>query len=210
MKRCLFSVVLIILGGVFDGPRCDAAVVNITGEIQPGSGMHGGAGPASLYTFNAAFNTVGSSGVVGAITAATFTIAGQSYGLTVGSVSIFNNPTGDILNFNLNLDPSGGFAGGNLSVRLFSSPGDTSIVSDQLLTQTNVAALVNNTNDGSLTWRPVTGTTLNGSVTSRSIVAAVPEPASIITMAGVGMFFVGGAVRRRRKRNADQLEAVAV
>lgn len=210
MSRYLFSA-LVLLGAVLQSAHCGAAVVNVTGTVQPGSGMHGGAGPGSAFDFTVVFNAVGEGGMVGAITAVSFVVAGQTYGvLGTGTASISDNgAAGDLLNFNVNLNPSnpGGFAGGNLSLSLFSTPLDNTIVSDTMLTVANIDAFTNNANDGNFLWVPGGGPILFGGVTGASV---VPEPSSVIMVAGIGMFFAGGAIRRRKKQLALESESAAI
>lgn len=207
MSRYLFST-LVLLGAVLNSADCDAAVVNMAGTVQPGSSMHGGAGPGSAFAFAVTFNAIGEGGVVGTITAATFNVAGQTYSLLgTGTASISNNgAAGDLLNFNVNLNPSnpGGFAGGSLSLSLFSNPLDNSIVSDTMLTNANIDAFKSNANTGNFLWQPGGATVLLGIGTS------VPEPSSVIMIAGIGMFFAGGAIRRRKKQLALESESAAV
>lgn len=208
MSRYLFST-LVLLGAVLDSADCGAAVVNVAGTVQPGSSMHGGAGPGSAFAFAVTFNAVGEGGVVGTITAATFSVAGQTYSLLgTGTASISDNgAAGDLLNFNVNLNPSnpGGFAGGSLSLSLFSNPLDNSIVSDSMLTSANIDAFKNNANTGNFLWQPGGGAVLLGVGT-----ASVPEPSSVIMVAGIGMFFAGGAIRRRKKQLALKSESAAI
>lgn len=172
------------------------AICNFTGTIvdDNSSGLYGGAFEGDTVALSVAFNTVGGSGAVGAVTAATLTIGSQAWNLTgtTSNVSIVDAVGGDSLRVDLQLGDSapGAFAGGDFDLSIVAS---AAAVSDSMLTLANIEAIKSNASFGNFNWQPSAGVRLLGSA------AAVPEPSSVLLTTGFGILFLGSAVRRRRK-----------
>lgn len=187
----------------------NAAVCNFTGVVDSAIGAYPVADIGDSIAFSVTFGTVGGGGgVAGVISAATLSVGGQIYNLgpagsSTNMVTLIDNGTNALLRFDIALAAStpGGLPGGDLDLQLQAPNG---LFSDFMLTQANVDLVKANNIQGDFGWFPSAGVGRGGSI------AAVPEPASVIAMSCVGLFFVGGAVRRRKKQNAEQLESIAV